>query len=147
MRPLYDNSQWFPKTIKGRKHKALTTVLKAQLICPACHPSTACVSPATQGFVLTVPSAGCPFSALAQPTDSLGSGVCWDLPWFFYLKRHTTLSNSVSLYPALLFMILVAIQNLYLYSCRYQIRSQYNRGGWSGMTQSGYLNSSPSSAA
>lgn len=147
MRPLYHNSQWFPKTIKGRKHKALTTVLKAQLICPACHPSTACVSPATQGFVLTVPSAGCPFSALAQPTDSLGSGVCWDLPWFFYLKRHTTLSNSVSLYPALLFMILVAIQNLYLYSCRYQIRSQYNRGGWSGMTQSGYLNSSPSSAA
>lgn len=38
--PLRHNSQWFPITIKVRKLRALTTIFKAQLICPSYHPST-----------------------------------------------------------------------------------------------------------
>ena len=74
-----------------------------------------------QGCVLNVASAPCPFSALARPTDSLGSGVCW--PPLIFLSEA---AHILTLYPfalALLFVIHIAIQDLYLYSCSYQICS------------------------
>ena len=114
--PDYNNSQWFPTTI-------------IVLICSANHPSSGLLFSSHPCFLLTLQSlvlraAFSMMPLLHVPSQPLhgpqtGSGVCW--PPLIFLSEA---AHILTLYPfalALLFVIHIAIQDLYLYSCSYQI--------------------------
>ena len=128
--PNYNNSQWFPTTIKTANLLCQPPINWLVVLQPPLFLTESSITCA-QGCVLNVASAPCPFSALARPTDSLGSGVCWVSLIFLSEAAHI-----LTLYPfslALFFVIHIATQDLCLYSRSYQICTEKHSYQYSTM--------------